>query len=280
MSLKTCKTLQIIALCIFALALLLILLSIPLQHELISAIVFNSAADGAAGYTSSARSFPTAGLFWAAAYIAISAVHLYVLKNGADARKLLLCVVICSVAFFAADLVAHALNSYLSERAALSVAEESTVSGLEKYNNQVLYSGIIFSYFPLITAPAKILMLLSFGGSIGKSEKASAASAASAANAQSAPAAASAAQPETAYAKSGPSLTMEERVKRIELPGLGSVKVNQPGRANRAAEDQYAAFKRPEVSESGADEASATGEGGSGSKSDTYMRAFQRPKED
>ncbi len=253
MSLKTCKILQTIAVCLFALAFLIVLLSVPMKNMFINLAYPNRI--GISGNTPDilrVSVFPTINFTAALVYLGISLVHFYVLKKP-DKKYILISVIACSIAFLIYKLLSPALNSYFTERA----FARGEADGNAYYNVYGMLENALYGITTFLTVPASILMFLSFGGSIGKGAEEKVESAVVLPEAQNKPEAAEASKPEEPKSAAK---------KRIELPGLEEPAIDP--------EAYQKAFQRPSADALEQSELPASDD------PKAYIKAFQRPKDD
>ena len=257
MSLKTCKILQTIAVILFALAFLIVLLSVPMKNMFINLAYpnYNILVSGNSPDSFRVSVFPTINFTAALVYLGISLVHFYVLKKP-DKKYILISVIACSIAFLIYKLLSPALNSYFTERA----FARGDAEGNAYYNVYGMLENALYSITSFLTVPASILMFLSLGGSIGKGAEETAEAAAVLPEAQKKPEAAEASKPEEPKSAAK---------KRIELPGLEEPEIDP--------ETYQKAFQRPVAD--APQEASEAVEPASDAP-DAYAKAFQRPKND
>ncbi|MBR5948294.1 MAG: hypothetical protein IKZ82_06545 [Clostridia bacterium] len=257
MSLKTCKLLQTIAVCLFALAFLLVLLSVPLKNTLIRLVYPREMLSTLDESIFRVSVFPTISFIAVLICLGISVVHLTVLKTSVK-KYVLASVIFCSVVFFLHRVFTPAINDYFTNRAILRSGEDD----LGYYNAYALLENALYNILPCLTAAGSILMFLSFGGSIGKgadeakSEEESDKEGDDAQNALPAILEASAQRP--------------SENKTITLAGLDEPETAEP--IDPAA--YHAAFKRPSGSESERSDLPPADD------PEAYRRAFQRPKND
>jgi|GEM_PF-5332721 len=254
MSLKTCKILQTIAVCLFALAFLIVLLSVPMKNMFINLAYPNRI--GISGNTPDilrVSVFPTINFTAALVYLGISLVHFYVLKKP-DKKYILISVIACSIAFLIYKLLSPALNSYFTERA----FARGEADGNAYYNVYGMLENALYGITTFLTVPASILMLLSFGGSIGKGAEEKVESAVVLPEAQNKPEAAEASKPEEPKSAAK---------KRIELPGLEEPAIDP--------EAYQKAFQRPSAD---APQEASEADRPASDEPDAYNKAFQRPK--
>ena len=253
MSLKTCKILQTIAVCLFALAFLIVLLSIPMKNMFINLAYPNRI--GISGNTPDilrVSVFPTINFTAALVYLGISLVHFYVLKKP-DKKYILTSVIVCSIAFFIYKVFSPALNNYFTERA----FARGEAEGNAYYNVYAMLENALYSIISFLTVPGSILMFLSLGGSIGKGAKEEVEAAAVLPEVQVKPEAAQI--PEADEQKAAAK-------KRIELPGLEEPAIDP--------EAYQKAFQRPSADAPEQSELPASDD------PEAYIKAFQRPKDD
>ena len=252
MSLKTCRLLQTVAVILFALAFLIVLLSIPMKNTFINLAYPNHIELTGNMDVLHVSVFPSINFIAALVYLALSLVHFAVLKKP-DKQYILISVVACSIAFFLYKVFSPALNSSFTARA----LARGEAEGSAYYNAYALLENSLYGILPFLTVPGSILMFLSFGGSIGKG-----AENASAAQAEAEPNAAVNAAPAAA-----PSAPRSAAPKGISLPGLEEPEIDP--------ETYRRAFQRP--SADAPQEASEASEPSSDDP-DAYSKAFQRPK--
>lgn len=265
MSLKTCRLLQTVAVILFALAFLIVLLSVPMKNTFINLAYPNHIELTGNMDVLHVSVFPSINFIAALVYLALSLVHFAVLKKP-DKQYILISVVACSIAFFLYKVFSPALNSSFTARA----LARGEAEGSAYYNAYALLENSLYGILPFLTVPGSILMFLSFGGSIGKgAENASAAQAEAEPNAavNAAPAAAPAAAAATAAPAAAPSAPRSAAPKGISLPGLEEPEIDP--------ETYRRAFQRP--SADAPQEASEASEPASDDP-DAYSKAFQRPK--
>lgn len=255
MSLKTCKILQTIAVCLFALAFLIVLLSVPMKNMFINLAYpnYNILLSGNTSDSLRASVFPTINFIAALVYLGISLVHFYVLKKP-DKKYILISVIVCSIAFFIYKVLSPALNNHFTSKA----FARGEADGNAYYNVYAMLENALYGITTFLAVPASILMFLSFGGSIGKGAEEKAEAAAVLPEAQQKPEAAEASKPEE---------PKPAAKKRIELPGLEEPAIDP--------ETYQKAFQRP--SADAQQEASEADEPASDDPN-SYAKAFQRPK--
>ena len=255
MSLKTCKILQTIAVCLFALAFLIVLLSVPMKNMFINLAYpnYNILLSGNSPDSFLISVFPTINFTAALVYLGISLVHFYVLKKP-DKKYILISVIVCSIAFFIYKVLSPSLNNYFTERA----FARGEADGNAYYNVYGMLENSLYGITTFLTVPASILMFLSFGGSIGKGAEEKVESAVVLPEAQNKPEAAEASKPEEPKSAAK---------KRIELPGLEEPAIDP--------EAYQKAFQRPSAD---APQEASEADRPASDEPDAYNKAFQRPK--
>ena len=254
MSLKTCKILQTIAVILFALAFLIVLLSIPMKNTFINLAYpnYNILVSGYSPDSFRVSVFPTINFTAALVYLGISLVHFYVLKKP-DKKYILTSVIVCSIAFFIYKVFSPALNNYFTERA----LARGEAEGNAYYNVYAMLENALYSIISFLTVPGSILMFLSLGGSIGKGAKEEVVAAADLPDVR--------VKPESAQIPEADEQKAAAK-KRIELPGLEEPAVDP---------DAYRkAFQRPSADAPEQSELPASDD------PEAYIKAFQRPKDD
>lgn len=245
MSLKTCKTLQIIAVILFALAFAFCIASMPLKNSLVR--LAYPEQFGEADDLSGLGIVPTISLITAAVHLGVSLVHITALFNK-EKTNLLASVIVCCLIFLIYKLFAPSLNAYITNRI--------TVRSIEKpsgyFNAYGMLENTVYGIIAFMLVPGSILMFLSLGGSLGGKREPATVSVA-----------AEAAQPDSAAANTDAVQAAPKPAKKLKLPGLES---DEPA----DEEESHAGFKKPvEASD------------GEQSKIDpeAYRQAFKKPKD-
>ena len=256
MSLKTCKILQTIAVILFALALLIAVLSVPLKNALLRLVYPGGTLSALDTDVFAVSVFPSMSFIAALVYLGISLIHFTVLKNPLK-KHVLASVIACSIVFCVYKVSFPALNDYFINRALL----RGEADGSAYFSAYAMLENALYGILSFLTVPGSILMFLSLGGSIGRGMK-EAAVADNKANA--AEAVQNGSANINAPASVEPAAQKPSAPKAISLPELEEPSVD--------AAVYHAAFKRPSGDAPEPDALPASDD------SEAYRKAFQRPK--
>lgn len=172
MSLKTAKLLQTIAVCLFALALICVLLCIKLWPKAVNIFYGEVITQGNWAEYAQYKPIPVVGIVTAAVYLFASLIQFIVLKKGRCRWHFLASLIACALIIYCFDSVL-VIKLAESENMRLSTTVDSLQDGLGRQMAQIYMDVTVNRMLPFITIPAKILSFVSVGAALAKTDKAS-----------------------------------------------------------------------------------------------------------